>query len=518
MFDNPPMSLHERLLTLAPVLRTPWERLRGSPMGYRLVKGAFWSLGGSLVSRGLALLSGILVARLLGKHDFGQLGMIQSTVGMFGILAGFGMGLTATKHVAELRWQNPTRAGRIIGLSSLVSWVTGAAMTLVLLLAAPWVAKSTLASPEMTALLRAGAPLLVLGGVNGAQTGALSGFEAFKKIAQVNLASGLLSFPITVMAAWWFGVEGAVWANVFSLGANCCLNYCALRGEANKALVPLGYRGSWQEWSVLWSFSLPAVIGSALVSPVAWAANAMLVNQPGGYAELGVYNAALRIKQVPELALAMLMAPLLPVLSEQFGRGSTQQFRKTLRYAFAASFVVMIPVSLLQIAVPALTLLPYGKQFAGGSSVVQWLMLNLTLLGLFQPFGSILASRNKMWLGFGYNVTLAALLLASSMIFVPKYRGAGLAAVMALTYGTASLAWLAYYHVREKALLGNIRLAQCIIVALVSAGLCFAASQVLGPRCAGVVALAVIMVFLWYTSRLLDIPFDSLRRAHTNDS
>jgi len=55
----------------------------------------------------------------------GQLGMVQSTAGMFGIFAGFGMGLTANKHVAELKIKDPARAGRIIGLSSLVSWTTG---------------------------------------------------------------------------------------------------------------------------------------------------------------------------------------------------------------------------------------------------------------------------------------------------------------------------------------------------------------------------------------------------------
>src|ERR1700728_1931673 len=86
-------------------------RVVSSPIGYRLARGAFWLLIGSLISRGLGMLAGILVARLLGKHDYGQLGMVQSTTGMFGIFAGFGMGLTANKHVAEFKLQDPARAG-----------------------------------------------------------------------------------------------------------------------------------------------------------------------------------------------------------------------------------------------------------------------------------------------------------------------------------------------------------------------------------------------------------------------
>ena len=46
----------------------------------------------------------------------------------------------------------------------------------------------------MAGLLRWGSLLLLLGGVDGAQTGALAGFEAFKTIARVNLIAGLAAF------------------------------------------------------------------------------------------------------------------------------------------------------------------------------------------------------------------------------------------------------------------------------------------------------------------------------------
>ena len=76
-------------------------RIEASKIGYRLAMGAFWSMAGAVISRGLMLAAWVLVARMLGKTGYGELGMIQSTVGMFGVFAGFGFGLTATKHVAE---------------------------------------------------------------------------------------------------------------------------------------------------------------------------------------------------------------------------------------------------------------------------------------------------------------------------------------------------------------------------------------------------------------------------------
>ena len=55
----------------------------------RFTTAAFWSIAGAVISRGCVLLASIACARLLGKTGFGELGMIQSTVGVFGIFAGF---------------------------------------------------------------------------------------------------------------------------------------------------------------------------------------------------------------------------------------------------------------------------------------------------------------------------------------------------------------------------------------------------------------------------------------------
>ena len=88
-----------------------WTRLGSSPLGERLLRGTFWSLVGTFVSRALGLAAAIMAARILGKAVYGELGIIQSTLGMFGTFAGFGMGTTATKYVAELRDKDPAKAG-----------------------------------------------------------------------------------------------------------------------------------------------------------------------------------------------------------------------------------------------------------------------------------------------------------------------------------------------------------------------------------------------------------------------
>ena len=61
-------------------------------------------------------------------------------------------------------------------------------------------------------------------------------------------------------------------------------------------------------------------------------------------------------------------------------------YHKTAYSAFMLSLLVAAPVALIQIAFPALTLLPYGPGYAGHPGVVQWLMFDLVIVGVFAPY------------------------------------------------------------------------------------------------------------------------------------
>src|SRR4030042_6487164 len=291
------------------------NRVEASEIGYRLAKGVFWSMAGAVISRGLMFAASVLVARMLGKTGFGELGIIQSTVGMFGVFAGFGLGLTATQHVAEFRSSDPARAGRIISLSWLVAMLTGGLMALGLFIFAPLLAVHTINAPHLTGVLRIGALILFITALHGAQTGALSGFEAFKTIAHVNLFVGLISFPILVLGAYFGGLTGAVWALAINLGFNWLLHHLALRKEARRYHVLFAFGDCRRELPVLWRFSLPAVLAGSMVGRIDWICSALLVNQPDGYGEMGIYNAANQWYVMLMFLPGLLGQVVLPVLS-----------------------------------------------------------------------------------------------------------------------------------------------------------------------------------------------------------
>src|SRR5579863_9001697 len=119
--SSPPMA------TAGALMRQLLARLKKSPHGMRLARGAFWSLLGSVLSRAINLGGTVLVARLLGQESFGAIGIIQGTVGLFATLAGFGLGTAVTKYVAEHRRADPARAGGLMTLALGVSCAAGGA-------------------------------------------------------------------------------------------------------------------------------------------------------------------------------------------------------------------------------------------------------------------------------------------------------------------------------------------------------------------------------------------------------
>lgn len=468
------LSIKAQLLAFSPAfLRASWDRIEASPVGYRLAKGAFWSLLGAVISRGLALVSSVVVGRMLSAHGFGELGMLQSTVGVFGTVAGFGLGMSATKHVAEFRRSDPNRAGRIIALGSASAWLTSGIMAAVLALAAPWLATHALAAPHLASSLRVAALLLLLTGVNGAQTGALSGFEAFKAISKISFFSGLVAFPLMIAGVWLAGIMGALWALIVSAAVTCVLTWLAVRREAEKCSIPLSYNGCSAELSVLLHFNIPAMLNSVMLSFSSWACASLLVNQMDGYAGMGVYNAAKRVQQVPELLLGMMMAPFIPVLSDAFGKKDTRAYASTLLFGFALAALLMVPLSLVQLAAPWLTILPYGKTYMGGENVVRWMMLGSVAYGILWPLGAVIVAAGRMWMAFWLIVVNTALLLGFGWFLVPKYGATGYAAAWTIAFVISNIPCVYFLYSQFGNIMRGFRWGWMLSVAILLSFVCW---------------------------------------------
>ncbi|MGO9239979.1 MAG: oligosaccharide flippase family protein [Bryobacteraceae bacterium] len=419
------------------------DSLRG-----RFARGAVWSLLGALMAQGATLAAAVITARLLGREQFGEYGMIQSTVGMLGIFAGLGLGVTATKYVAELRTRDPQRAGRIIALGTAAAIVSGGLLALALAACAPLLASKTLNAPALAQELRIASVLLFFNALNGAQIGALAGFEAFRAIAQINLARGILTIPVTVILVYWCRLPGAIWALAATAALTCVLSQIWLREQCAASGVGPRLSSAWRECRVLWSFSTPAFLCGVLAGPSVWAASTVLVNQPGGYAEMGIFSAASQWRNAVGFIPGVVAQFALPILSNLNGQRDAPRYARALRWNLiltaAAATAVAVPVAL---GAPAIMRL-YGRGFQQG-----WLVLVLsTATAVISCISGVVAtailSAGSVWIGLAFNAMWAVVLLAGCYRFIPTHLALGLAGSMLFAYA-ATTAWQAIY-VRQR--------------------------------------------------------------------
>jgi len=369
--------------------------------------------------------------------------MIQSTVGTLATFAGFGLGLTAIKYVAEFREKDPPKAARIIALSSAVSIGTGLFMASILVVIADLLAERVLSAPHLAGVFRVSAVLLFLGALNGSQTGALSGFEAFRSIAGVNVAAGVLSFPIVVAGAYWGGLEGVVWGLVGGMGINCLLNHFVLKKEAARAGVRLIRKDFLKEWPILHEFSLPAVLGSVMVGPANWICNAMLVNQPGGYAEMGIFNAANQWRTAILFLPGVVGSVVLPILSNLQGNDDRATYNKVLWYNLFLAGVVSFGAALIISLFASFIMRGYGRGFEAGQPVVILYCFSSVLSSISAVIGYSIASDGRMWWGMFLNFLWALVLVGTAWVFISK-GALGLALSNVIAYGVHLLTLLLY--------------------------------------------------------------------------
>jgi O-antigen/teichoic acid export membrane protein len=421
------------------------DSLRG-----RFARGAVWSLIGAVIAQGANLAASVITARLLGRDQFGEYGIILSTVGMLGVFAGLGLGVTATKYVAEFRSLNPERAGRIIALSSAVAIASGGFLALCLLAYAAPLAAKTLNAPTLATELRIASVLLFFNALNGAQTGALSGFEAFRDIARINLVRGLVTFPVTVAAVLLWRLPGAIWALAVTAAVTCLLSQVALRRQCTALGIHARLWSGWIERRVLWTFSTPAFLSGALAGPAIWAANTMLVNQPGGYAEMGIFSAASQWRNAIGFIPAVLAQFALPILSSLNGERDASRYGRALRWNLiltaAAATAVAVPVAL---GAPLIMRL-YGRGFQQGWLVLVLSAATAVISCINGVVGTAILSAGSVWVGLAFNGMWALVLLAGCYRFVHTSLALGLAGSLLGAY-IAHTAWQAAYLQRRMA-------------------------------------------------------------------
>jgi O-antigen/teichoic acid export membrane protein len=442
-----------------------------------------------LASRVFTVVAMVAAARLLGKADFGALGMVQSTVGMFGVFAGMGLGVTATKYIAALRRSDTERLGRIL---SLVLATQAGALVLVAVvvacLASP-LASSALNAPHLAQAIRLAVVLLCVLALNRLTTDALAGFEAWRLVTVVAFVQGLFTLPAVLLLARPYGVAGAIGGLALAAGASAVVGAWAVVRRCRDGGIRLRFGGMWSEAPILWHFALPATLTALTVGPVLWAANAILANTPGGYEQLGGFAAALQWKNLLMYVPAAMAAAFLPVMAHLHDSDGSGSFDRALRSQIPLVGMASLPAAMAIACCAPYVMALYGRDFAGDEALLGVVLAGAVVQGIAGSLSNALVGSGRMWLRLTIYGASGLALVAVTAVAAPTLGAMGMAIGYLASY-VLHAAWLV-------AVLGVRRLlvpAAVLCLELAAAVVCVHLISQLPPFRAAVAGLALAVV------------------------
>lgn len=448
----------------------PANSLRG-----RFLSGAFWSVVGAGAWQGSVFASSVVVARMLGPGVFGEFGMIQSTVGMFGVFAGMGLGLTATRYIAEFRVRDPERAGRVTGFVLVSSLCLAGLIGVVVWLAAPSMCRGVMNAPQLAASLRIGALLLLFNVVTAVQSAALAGFEAFREIARTNTVRGAITLPVVSLGTWMWGLIGAISGLAVAACIGSVILHRALYRVAAKGGVRVTYNGLAAELPALWKLSIPALLSGAAIYPANWLVRVMVANQPGGYVELGLFTAAVRFQDAITYVGQTVGAALLPMLASVDKEQNSRLALGNHLLPWILGSVASLPLVSFPEAATWLLGPDFGTASACHALVI--VLLSTTLLTYKQGLAREVVVHDMMWWGAASNFSRALITVVASallrnsgapglavayllanilvtVIFVPLYLRRGLASRDLLASKEGNVIWFTFAALAAVSLAG----------------------------------------------------------------
>ena len=411
----------------------------------RMASGAFWSFTGTALAKFIVLVAGIWCARILGQEEYGELGMIRSTINMFAVFGFAGLGLTATKYISEYKKDKKGRISSIYMLTNGFALCMGILVTLVILLAAPYLAEKTLKSPDLVNDIRFGAILLFVTVINGAQNGTLAGLEDFKSIALNMLKGSIAETLFMILGAYYWGVTGAI----LGYGCGFMVIYIGNQISIQKKFRELGIviqKSSFckSDLKLLYKFSLPAALSSIMVSPVFWIIRSMLVRKDG-FEELAIFEAADQWRVIILFIPVTVSQVVLPILSSMsVNKRDKTKFWRVLKMNLCINVIIALTMALIISLLQNNIMGFYGKEYTD-TSVLVVLAFSTIFTAIANVVGLSISSQAKMWVGFIFNALWGIILISLTYYFLSCELGAlGIAWAILISYSIHIVLQLVY--------------------------------------------------------------------------
>jgi len=171
----------------------------------------------------------------------------------------------------------------------------------------------------------------------------------------------------------------------------------------------------------------------------------MLVNQPGGYAEMGVFSAANQWRAALLFLPGLIGQVAVPMLASLQNAAGRRPARKVLVGSMLTNALCTVPVLFVLLPCSRWIMSFYGAAFSARGHVLQVSLLSAALLAIQTPVGNLITAFGRVWVGFAMNAGWAGCLPATAHFLLSLGWGAQALACAYLAAYLAHALWTFWF-------------------------------------------------------------------------
>lgn len=372
-------------------------------------RGAAWSYATFLVSKGIALISTLVLARLLAPDDFGLVALALVLMNHLDVINDFGI-------ISAVIWRRGDLE-RTSDTAFAVSLIVGAVLSATTFVLAPLVAAGY-GEPRVAPVLAALSVTFLIASFGSVQDARLRRALAFRRRFVAELAKATAKAGVTIaLAAAGFGVWGLVAGQVAGVAVGA-LGYWVLAGwRPRLALESEVARGLVAYGGQITLLGLLAVAASNV--------DYVVIGRRQGATALGFYVLAFRL---PGLLILNSCSVLSQVIFPVFARVThdDRSLRGALLRAIRTLAALTVPAGLgIVLVAPDLVTVLFGARWDAAVPVMRW-------LAVFTVLSTILYNDGDVYKAIGRPAVLNVITAVQLVLAVPALwwaAGSGIEAV-----------------------------------------------------------------------------------------
>jgi len=383
-----------------------------------LARGASGLLVARLAARALAVLTQVLLARLLGPEVFGLYVLGWTLVTLLGPVADLGLSQGVIRFCTPGRANPPARQRAVIVRSLAIATVAGVAIGATTWLFAPALSAKLLHAPGATSSLRWFAPAIALvAALRVAEAVTRASLRVrYSAVAQDLVQSGAQLLLVLGSQALGFRLHGAVLAAVLSFAAGLAVALHYVRRLFADALACTDPAP--RVVPELLRFSLPTIVAQT-AARLNGRIERLFVAGLGAVTLVGVYQAASQAALLLPIVLSAFTSSLGPLVADLHHRGERQRLTAVYATGTKWALALSLPPALVLLLAPREVLVAlFGRGYEGGAAALVVLALGQLVNVGSGSVGAVLTmtGHQDRWLwisiaALALNVTLIVLLI-----------------------------------------------------------------------------------------------------------